>query len=287
MFFGRITAGTLLGIAQVSGNIANPILQIMQSMPKIKGTKLVVDRLIKFSNYKDENFGETILPQFNKHVKINNLEFSYNEDEEAIKKLNLTIRKNNKYVIIGKSGCGKTTLIKLLMGYYSNFKGEILYDSNNLMEIDVNKLNEMFGVIHQNIYMFDESIKDNICLQNEVDSNELTKALDMSGVNMNLSRGQRQRVAVARAIVQKKPILILDEGTSAIDMQTAYDIESRLLEINDLTLFTITHNLNSELLRKYDEVIFMEEGKIVEKGVFDDLISSKGKFADFYELKRE
>ena len=101
----------------------------------------------------------------------------------------------------------------------------------------------------------------------------------------NLSGGQRQRIAIARALIQQTPILILDEGTSAIDMQTGYDIENKLLNLDDLTLITITHKMSEELLSLYDEIIFMEDGKIIEKGRFDDLIKKEEKFYDFYKLE--
>ena len=94
----------------------------------------------------------------------------------------------------------------------------------------------------------------------------------------NLSGGQKQRIAVARALIRNKPILILDEGTSAIDMGTAYDIEDRLLQIEDLTLITITHNLRKELLEKYDAIILMENGKIIERGTYHELISTNSHF---------
>lgn len=100
----------------------------------------------------------------------------------------------------------------------------------------------MSSVIHQNVYMFDESIQNNICLHKQITPTALQKALDM-------------RVAVARALAQEKPILILDEGTSAVDMQTAYDIESQLLKIRELTVITITHSLNAKLLKRYDQLL--------------------------------
>ncbi|MGV2644714.1 ATP-binding cassette domain-containing protein, partial [Clostridium perfringens] len=100
----------------------------------------------------------------------------------------------------------------------------------------------------------------------------------------NLSGGQRQRIAIARALIQKTPILVLDEGTSSIDMQTACDIESKLLDIDNLTLITITHKTSEDLLKLYDEIIYMEKGHIVEKGNFEDLSNKKGKFFEFYNV---
>ncbi|MGL5087200.1 MAG: ATP-binding cassette domain-containing protein, partial [Clostridium sp.] len=102
----------------------------------------------------------------------------------------------------------------------------------------------------------------------------------------NLSGGQRQRIAIARALIQETPILVLDEGTSAIDMQTGYDIESKLLEVDNLTLITITHKMSEELLGLYDEIIFMDEGVIVESGSLNELLEKQGGFSNFYTLEK-
>jgi len=170
--------------------------------------------------------------------------------------------------------------------------------------VDVDKITALSSIIHQNVYMFDESILDNICLHEDYSKEELQSALSDSGLlhfieqvpngleyhvgenGNNLSGGQKQRIAVARALIRKKPLLILDEGTSAIDMQTAYDIESRLLEISDLTLLTITHNMSKDILELYDEIIFMADGKIIEHGTFETLIDKHAAFYDFYQLKK-
>lgn len=300
---GKISAGALVGLVQVSGTIVMPIQVLSQNIPKIKGSKPIIERLNSFRDYNDSTFTGTVPPTFNSDIAIRNLHFGYAEDDATINGVDFAFEKGKKYAIIGKSGCGKTTLINLLTGYYAGFKGEILYDGIDMRKLNIGKLNEMSSVIHQNVYMFDESIKDNICLHKETKNEDLQKALNMSGVAMflgdektldtlvgengnNLSGGQRQRVAVARALVQGKSLLILDEGTSAVDMQTAYDIENQLLKINDLTLITITHSLNAELLTGYDGIIFMEDGKILEANSFENLLQSKKAFYDFYSLKK-
>ena len=162
----------------------------------------------------------------------------------------------------------------------------------------------MIAMIHQNVYMFDKSIKDNICLFKDFTEANINAALESSGADKfinniedglnylvgengcNLSGGQRQRIAIARALIQKTPILILDEGTSAIDMQTAYDIESKLLNIEDLTLINITHKMSEELLGLYNEIIYMENGLIIENGTFKELINKEEKFLDFYSFAK-
>lgn len=216
----------------------------------------------------------------------------------------MTLYKGKKYAIVGKSGCGKTTLVKLLTGNYSSYNGNITYDDTSLSDLDIEKVQSMASVIHQNIYMFDDSIRQNICLYDTFTGKNLSGALKTSGVEQflermpdgllskvgengsNLSGGQRQRVAVARALIRNKPILILDEGTSAVDMQTAYDIESRLLAIDDLTLITITHNLSADLLGQYDQIIYMEDGDVVDTGNLTELLSKQAGFYHFVNLEK-
>lgn len=298
---GRITAGAMLGLIQVSSNLVSPILLVLQSLPKIEGSKPIVERINHFIIYQNTSFTGIKTPTLNKGITITNLNFSYKQNEVVLKNISLDFERNKKYAIIGKSGCGKTTLIRLLAGYYSNFEGKILYDEIELRDLDIDKLYEMSAIIHQNIYMFDDTIKDNICLHKQYSDKELQHALSISGVDMfldstkplstivgengsNLSGGQRQRIAVARAIIQKKPILIIDEGTSAIDMKTAYDIENRLLAMDELTLITITHSLNSELLKAYDKIVYLEQGAILEIGTFDELMKNCGPFAKYCDV---
>ncbi|MCL2587929.1 MAG: ATP-binding cassette domain-containing protein, partial [Oscillospiraceae bacterium] len=197
-----------------------------------------------------------------------------------------------------------STLVKLLTGYYSKYEGEIAYDGRDLHTLDMEQLGELSATIHQNIYLFDETIADNICLHRDYADEELRHALSISGVDLflgadakslsdpvgengaNLSGGQRQRIAVARALILQKPLLILDEGTSSLDMQTAYDIEGRLLKEDDLTLITITHALNPELLQNYDGILLMENGTIAEMGTYAELMQKNGMFAAYSKLAR-
>lgn len=304
IIIGRITAGTLLGMVQVSSNLANPLLIIFSNIPKIKSINPIIKKLNTFVDYQREDTLIEKVPTFNKRISINNLHFSYDNVKEVINGITIPIEKGRKYAFVGKSGCGKSTLIKLIAGYYSNFEGDIQYDSESISVLNIDRVTALSSVIHQNVYMFDESIFDNICLHESFSEEELSSALFASGLSefveqipngkdylvgengSNLSGGQKQRIAVARALIRKKPLLILDEGTSAIDMQTAYDIESRLLKISDLTLLTITHAMNRDILEQYDEIVFMEDGKVIEHGTFEMLVNRRAEFFDFYKLKK-
>lgn len=301
---GEITAGTLVALIQLSATFVSPVMIILQNIPKISGITPVIKRIDALIEYQEDLFGDKILSSFEDKINMEDVTFSYKENQPVLNGLNLSIHKNKKYAIVGKSGCGKSTLVKLLTGYYSDYQGKISYDDNNLMELKIQELNRMISTIHQSVYMFDESVRENICLYETYTEEELADALDKSGVTQflgsltdgistlvgengkNLSGGQKQRIAVARALIRKKPILILDEGTSAVDMQNAYDIEKSLLEVNDLTLITITHNMNYDILSLYDEILYMENGKVEEYGQIDELLSKKEKFYQFYHLKK-
>lgn len=301
----RITVGTLLGMVQVSSNLANPLIMIFTNIPKIKSIQPIIEKLTVLSKYELNEVPKKQSATFNSVVSISNLSFAYEKQNRVLDKINLHIEKGKKYVIVGKSGCGKTTLVKLLAGYYTEYSGKILYDNTDLNMMNENDIVQLSSIIHQNIYMFNESVYDNICLHEDCSKESIDKAVKASGLNdvieklpegllyeagengSNLSGGQKQRIAVARALIRNKPILILDEGTSAIDMQTAYDIENHLLKIEGLTIITITHNLKKELLELYDNIIYMENGEIIERGTFEELTSVPSRFLKYLTIKKE
>lgn len=304
IIIGDITAGTLLALIQLSGTFVSPIMIMMQNIPKIKSIGPVLKRMDDLLAYTDTSFTGTALPVFSQNITVNDLSFAYERNQPVFQKLNLTIHKNKKYAVVGQSGCGKTTIIKLLTGNYSSYEGSINYDGADLHNLNVEQLQQMYSVIHQNIYMFDDSIRQNICLYTNFSDQEIEDALEASGVSQfleqtanglltpvgengsSLSLGQRQRIAVARALIRKKPILVLDEGTSAVDMQTAYDIESKLLMIKNLTLITITHNLSKDILERYDTIIYIENGCIMEIGNLQELLVKKAQFYRFFTLQK-
>ena len=301
---GRITVGTLLGMVQVSSNLANPLIMIFTNIPKMKSVYPIAEKLEIISKHSISLPQKEGIATYQSHISAKDLSFSYDGATDILSRIDCLIEKGKKYVIVGKSGCGKSTLIKLLSGYYSTYKGEILYDDTEFHMLDKDSVVQLSSIIHQNVYMFDETIYDNICLHEHYPEEQVEKVIESSGLTefiselptglqyrvgengANLSGGQKQRIAVARALIRNKPILILDEGTSAIDMQTAYDIENRLLKMENLTLITITHHLEQSLLDKYDEIFYMENGHIKERGSFKHLINTSSCFSEYFHLKK-
>lgn len=272
---GRITVGTLLALIQLSGTFSTPVLVLLQSYPQMQGMKPIIKKLGELAaDEKDwEQEDGVECAEFQKALELKEVSFAYELGKDILSDRNLVIEPRKKYALLGDSGCGKTTIIKLLTGYSANYRGSITYDNREVRDMNRREFSKLVSVIHQNVYLFDTDIYHNICLGEKFSQEELDLALEKSGVSRfldsleegihtktgenggRLSGGQRQRVALARAIIRKTPLLILDEGTSAVDQKTACAIEKQLLKEEELTLITITHHMQPELEVMYDRII--------------------------------
>lgn len=295
----QITMGTLLALVQLSGTFITPVVLLMQNIPKIQSVKPVIARLNSLADYRTEHLTGTEATALQDCIRMKHVSFSYTEQQPVLKDLSLTLQSGRKYAILGHSGCGKSTLARLLTGYTAAYEGNIYYDHTELRAADIASLSDFMAVIHQNAYLFHDTVKNNITLYKTYTENQFSEAIKDSGIQSFqralplgynspagengslLSGGQKQRIALARALIRSPEFLILDEGTSAIDMQTAIDIENKLLEQKSLTLLTITHSLNEDLLRKYDEIIYMDKGAIVAQGPFGRLLEECAPFRNF------
>lgn len=305
MYKGEISVGTAIIIIQLSTHIVGPVKTSISLINQIKSVSLIADKIDEILYDSCEDIEEISLPKFENSIEVKNLDFSYTSDRKALNNINLTFEKNKKYAIVGESGCGKSTLIKLLMRYYKDYNGDILIDNKDIHKIFSNDLYKNMSMIQQNVFMFDDSIKENIKLFANYSDEEVLSICDRSGLSNLISRlpdginslvgengnrlsgGEKQRIAIARSLINNTKILILDESTSALDNETAYNLESSLLSIDDLTLIVVTHKLIKNILLNYDEIIVMKDGMVIEKGSFDYLISLKGYFYSLYYLQNE
>ena len=305
MYKGEISVGTAIIIIQLSTHIVGPVKTSISLINQIKSVSLIADKIDEILYDSCEDIEEISLPKFENSIEVKNLDFSYTNDRKALNNINLTFEKNKKYAIVGESGCGKSTLIKLLMRYYKDYNGDILIDNKDIHKIFSNDLYKNMSMIQQNVFMFDDSIKENIKLFANYSDEEVLSICDRSGLSNLISRlpdginslvgengnklsgGEKQRIAIARSLINNTKILILDESTSALDNEKAYNLESSLLSINDLTLIVVTHKLIKNILLNYDEIIVMKDGMVIEKGSFDYLISLKGYFYSLYYLQNE
>lgn len=305
MYKKSITVGTAIIIIQLSTHIVSPVKLSISLINQIKSVSLIADKIEIILDDTNDNFENTNLDNFESSIQIKNLTFSYNDERKALDNINLNIDRNKKYAIVGESGSGKSTLIKLIMRYYNDYEGHIYVDNNDLKNIYSSDLYRKISMIQQNVFMFDDSIKENIKLYSNHTDEEVIKCCKRAGLDSlinklpeginslvgengnKLSGGEKQRIAIARSLINNTQILILDESTSALDNETAYNLEKSLLSLDDLTLITVTHKLIKSILISYDEIIVMKNGKVIEKGSFNDLLDKKGYFYSLYTIQND
>ncbi|WP_270532185.1 ABC transporter ATP-binding protein, partial [Paraclostridium sordellii] len=305
MYKKNISVGTAIIIIQLSTHIVGPVKTSISLINQIKSVTLISDKIKTILDSPNQNLENESFEDFKQCINVENVKFSYSKDRLALDNINLTFEKNKKYAIVGESGCGKSTLIKMIMRYYTKYEGNIVIDNKNLNSIYSSDLYKNISMIQQNVFMFDDSIKENIKLFSNHSDDEVIKSCDRAGLmglinrlgngidslvgeNGNrLSGGEKQRVAIARALINKAKVLILDESTSALDNETAYNLEKSLLELKDLTMIVVTHKLIKSLLISYDEIIVMKDGKVIEIGNFEKLINLKGYFYSLYYIQNE
>ncbi len=275
---GKMSYGSMVGVIQVSGNITNPLFQLFTWIPIIKSFEPIWEKIESYTKDSDTKvLGENDVAGKWNEIVLKNVEFTYpNEEKCALTNVNVKIERGKKYLIVGESGSGKSTLIHVLCGSFIPQAGEILIDKMKQKNAS-GFLKRVSSVVWQNVFLFNESIVENILmgdkknkhLEQVMKKSKLAEIVDEKGlgfvVGSNgdlLSGGQKQRIAIARAVYAQKDVLILDEGFSALDPETAREIETSVLKEEDLTVISISHHVTSDLMEQYDEVWEVKDGKV-------------------------
>ena len=278
---------SIVGISLVAARF-KPTLKmakpIMETVPEVSEGKLVVDRL-------------------SGGIELNNVSFRYNENmPNVVDDLSLKIRPGQYVAIVGTTGCGKSTLMRIMLGFEKPQKGAVYYDGKDLENMDLKSLRRRIGVVMQNGKLFQGDIYSNIVISApQLTMDDAWAAAEQAGIAEDIRRmpmgmhtvisegsggisgGQRQRLMIARAIAPKPRILMFDEATSALDNITQ-KIVSESLDKLKCTRIVIAHRLST--IKDCDRIIYLEKGKILEDGTYDELIALGGKFAELVERQR-
>ena len=301
VFNGYTTIGSVTAIVQLVNFVVMPLNEVGMGMSKFREGQATLDAfevkdVIELQTGKMKEYFDDV-------ISFSNIDFSYpNTEEKIFNHLSLKIQKGEKIAIVGMSGSGKSTLLNLLLRFYDVTSGHISIDNQDIQAISAESLYNLMTIVQQDIYIFDDTLRANITLNQSFTDEEIKKAVQQSGLESyvlenelglqalcgengsNLSGGQKQRVSIARALIRKTPILLLDEATSSLDNQVTTEIESSILDIKNLTALVVTHKLNENILKKYDRILFMKDGVIVEDGSFSDLMDRRGEFYKLFEL---
>lgn len=260
---GQTTIGAISSSGNLAANIFNSVSLVGQSAMELRSIEPVietffVDKPIVRATKKTYN-------EFTDCIRIENLSFGYDANLPILENFNLDIKKGGKYLLTGDSGSGKSTLLKILIGDLEGYSGEIKVDGHQLMNMDSHSF---IQYIDQDNYLFNTSYKENVALWNNYANTEIAEALNKAAADFvddidkvvenngtNLSGGQKQRIGLARAFIQKKSVILFDEGTSSLDKKNTLLIENLLLEDNELTVVMISHHPLEENLHKFDQII--------------------------------
>lgn len=297
-----ISAGTLIAFVNLMNFVVSPIGTVPQYLAQYRAACRLIDKLVAALEDHVREEGLQDKDTLQKGIMIRDLSFGYEAGVPVLKHLNFTFETGKRYAVVGASGCGKSTLLNLLMAAHAGYTGTICYDDTEQGDLRSESLYEMVSVIQQNVFIFNASIRDNITMFSNFPKEEVDQAIQLSGLEgliaqrgedylcgengKGLSGGEKQRVSIARSLLKKSRVLLMDEATAALDKQTAYQVTSAILDIDGMTSIVVTHVLDESLLRRYDGILTLKNGTVTEYGTFDQLMDKKGYFYSLFTVSQ-
>ena len=295
-----VTAGVVIVFVQLMNYILNPISQVPLLWSNRKAAIALMEKLSDALSENVREEGREKLNGFSEKIEVKDLTYGYEPESHVLKDLDVQFDEGKSYAIVGGSGSGKSTLLNLLMGSSSNYQGEICIDGVSIKNIESESLYQLMTSVQQNVFVFNDTIRNNVTMFHEFSDKEVTLALERSGLSefiekrgedfvcgengANLSGGERQRISIARALLRKSPIILVDEATAALDAATARAVSFSILNLVGMTRIVVTHRLEEAILRRYDKILVMKNGTICEQGNFDTLMQQKGQFYSLFQI---
>jgi ABC-type multidrug transport system fused ATPase/permease subunit len=297
-----VTAGTVMVFVQMMNYIISPVSVIPTCLAEYNSARALVEKISAALAENRPDQGKETVNALKKGITLKSLTFGYKPEKTVLNNLNITFEAGKKYAVVGTSGSGKSTLLNLLMASYHNYDGGIYYDDTELNCINSDALYDMQSIVQQNVFVFNASLKDNITMFGDFSESEVDNAIQLSGLSplvqekgknyicgengCFLSGGEKQRVSIARSLLKKASVLLVDEATASLDAETAFQVSSSILGLEGITCITVTHDLDESLLKQYDSIITLKNGTLKEQGSFDTLISQKGYFYSLYTVSQ-
>lgn len=303
---GKINVGNIQSFISYTKNFTQPITSLAQVLNQIQSMIASSERIFEFLEGEEETFGtKTLDHEVVGNVEFKNVTFGYNEDKMIIKNFNLVVKPGEKVAIVGPTGAGKTTLVKLLMNFYKLNKGNIIVDGMNIKDYDVYSMRKNFGMVLQDTWLYSGTIMENLKYGKlDATDEEVYEACKVANVdhfirtlpdgynmqideeNANISQGQKQLLTIARAILANSKILILDEATSSVDTRTEELIQDAMDKLMEgRTSFVIAHRLST--IKNADVILVINDGEVVEMGNHNELLKKNGYYAKLYNSQFE
>ena len=296
-----VSAGMVVAFVQLLDQVISPMQALPLMAADFRGARALIRKAAENleKNIRDE--GNPIPPVLKSGLEIRDLTFSYEPGKTVLHGISHRFEAGKRYALVGGSGCGKSTLLHLLMGG-SAYEGSVLLDGHELRDSSSQSLYTLAALISQNVFLFNATILENITMFRDFPQDAVTHAMELSGLaevvrekgtdflcgenGCHLSGGEKQRISIARSLLRRSSLLLVDEATSSLDAETAAQVAQALLELKDVTEIVVTHSLEAGLLRQYDEILAMKAGRLEEIGSFDALMEKKGYFYSLYTVSQ-
>ena len=295
-----LTAGMVILFVNLMNFIIEPIAQLPTLLASRKAARGLIGKLAAQLEDHPSPCGDATLPRLQNAIELRGVSFAYADEKPVLRGVNATLAAGKAYALVGASGSGKSTLLGLLMGAGTPSSGSILLDGIPVQSLAPEALYGLMSIIQQNVFVFNASIRDNVTMFRDfppaqvdeaIQGAHLTELLARKGDQYlcgeggnGLSGGEKQRIAIARSLLRRSSILLADEATSALDAQTAHQVAGDLLDLQGVTRVIVTHTLEASLLRRYDGILVLRDGRIEECGQFDALMEKKGYFYALYTV---
>ena len=297
-----ITTGTVMMFVNLMNFMIQPVAALPGILAGRKAGRELIKKLADSLEHNTKLSGDVDISCLKNGISLKNVSFGYEEGKEILHDINAEFAAGKSYAIVGGSGSGKSTLLNLLMNPGADYSGQIRMDGRELRTIDPDAIFGIISLIQQNVFVFNASIRDNVTMFRDFSQEELDRAVrqahldelinerggdTLCGENgCALSGGEKQRISIARSLLKNSSVLLADEATSALDPKTAWQVSEDILDQSGMTRIVVTHSLEEELLKRYDGIMVLKDGRIEETGTFNELMERKGYFYALFTVSQ-
>lgn len=294
---GSISMGIVITAYNFASDLSGPLQNCLHKINEIRSVRTIIEKIDRFkekADYRKDPDPSQIAVPSNCDISYDHVNLTLGENK-VLDDFTYTFEAGKKYLIIGKNGAGKSTLFKLLKRNYGHYDGTILLAGTDISSMSYDLLGRFSSYLNEDVNVYSATVKDNITLFRKVNDADIEKAVKTAQVEVdldrvvrdngsNISSGEKRRIEIARTLLSRTPVIVFDEVISTLDIETAYEIERLALSLNSTVVF-ISHNFSGKLVREYDEVLLMRDGKLIGNGTHDVLLTVSDEYRHIWEIK--